>query len=332
MNWQELLEDALGMELDLDAPIANQPADYVPSITSAGHVTEYSVVDGDCIEAGEALIARGFNPVVLNMASDHTPGGGYKGGSGAQEEDLFRRTNLLRVLANSEKWYNPNSPKRPPNKFYPLPDPSTVYSPSAWVMRAPQSKGYAWLERPYKMAFVASAAYRRPSLVEEGTKLSPKMAEGFKDKIRALMWTAARYGHDAVVLSAWGCGAFLNPPSHIAELFRNVLQNEPWLQGRFRNITFAIFDDHNSYREHNTEGNVLPFLRTFLPPDHPDLVAALARPAHPPNPRVKARNQQNGDRQTSKKAKKSAAQQAQASSSQPTFASSQVRVKKTKNA
>lgn len=34
--------------------------------------------------------------------------------------------------------------------------------------------------------------------------------------------TAAHHGHDSVVLGAFGCGAFANPPKHMAEIFLRV--------------------------------------------------------------------------------------------------------------
>jgi len=243
-----------------DAPSSSSGS---ASVDLGPYDTEFLVVDGDCLEATESLIARGMRPVVLNMASDYTPGGGYRGGSGAQEENLFRRTNLLRVLSNEDKWYDPRGKGEvPPNKLYPLPDPSTLYSPSVFVLRSTEEKGYPWLENPYEVAFIASAAYRRPRLENDNIHLLPKFAEGFMRKVRAVLWTAAMYGHDSCVLSAWGCGAFRNPPLHIAQLFKEVLL-EDWIKGRFKNVTFAIFDDHNSRKEHNPEGNVLPFQQVF---------------------------------------------------------------------
>ncbi len=63
-------------------------------------------------------------------------------------------------------------------------------------------------------------------------------------------------GFDGIVLSAFGCGAFRNPPDHIARLFKSVCDE---FTGCFRVIAFAILEDHNSAR--NAEGNVLPFER-----------------------------------------------------------------------
>jgi hypothetical protein len=39
--------------------------------------------------------------------------------------------------------------------------------------------------------------------------------------------SAIAHGHDAVVLGAFGCGAFRNPAAHMAQLFREV--SEPSL-------------------------------------------------------------------------------------------------------
>jgi len=42
------------------------------------------------------------------------------------------------------------------------------------------------------------------------------------------------------VLSAFGCGAYANPPSSIAECFRAVLSEDPFV-GRFNHVVFAIY-------------------------------------------------------------------------------------------
>ena len=57
------------------------------------------------------------------------------------------------------------------------------------------------------------------------------------------------------MLSALGCGAFNNPPGHIAEIFRDILRGEEFA-GQFRHVWFAILDDHNS----PSGGNLQPFM------------------------------------------------------------------------
>lgn len=60
--------------------------------------TLVDVQNTDCLYAGAQLKEQGYNPAVLNMASRRNPGGGVVTGAGAQEETLFRRTNLFRSL------------------------------------------------------------------------------------------------------------------------------------------------------------------------------------------------------------------------------------------
>jgi uncharacterized protein (TIGR02452 family) len=59
-----------------------------------------------------------------------------------------------------------------------------------------------------------------------------------------------------------GCGAFRNPPNHVAEIFHEQLVLGEFA-GVFDRVVFAIFDDHNAHRDHNPDGNVLPFQRMF---------------------------------------------------------------------
>ena len=64
------------------------------------------------------------------------------------------------------------------------------------------------------------------------------------------------------MLSAFGCGAFRNPPKHMAILFKEVF-NENEFRNQFKLVVFALLDDHNSWKEHNPEGNILPFHKEF---------------------------------------------------------------------
>lgn len=57
--------------------------------------TKIIVKNDDSIHCGHQLQQEGYNPVVLNLASRRNPGGGVKNGSRAQEESLFRSTNLF---------------------------------------------------------------------------------------------------------------------------------------------------------------------------------------------------------------------------------------------
>ena len=81
-------------------------------------------------------------------------------------------------------------------------------------------------------------------------------------KIKTMFDLAIANNNDAIVLGAFGCGAYHNPPSEIAKLFKEVIDNDGY-KNKFSKIVFAIIDDKNSYRWHNPEGNLKPFIETF---------------------------------------------------------------------
>lgn len=125
------------------------------------------------------------------------------------------------------------------------------------VFRESEEKGYGFMAEPVPMAFIAVAAYSGPQLIPTGGqsfKLSPKFADKTKQKIRAILGIGLAHGHDSLVLrycyprtrteslmvlllSAFGCGAYGNPPAHMAELFKEMIVE---FDGCFKKITFAI--------------------------------------------------------------------------------------------
>ena len=223
--------------------------------------TMVDVINEDCLVAADYLSFLGYNPVVLNMASAINPGGGVVKGSGAQEENLFRRTDLFRSLFSFARYAGQYRLERHAQQ-YPL-DRSWggIYTPHATVFRGRESDGYPLLPYPHQMSFVAVAAVNRPDTDEEGN-LTPQMVELTKRKMRTILRIALLNGHDALVMGAMGCGAFRNPPAHVARTFHEVIEEEEFA-GKLKRVTFAIIDDHNAHRPHNPEGNFLPFAREF---------------------------------------------------------------------
>lgn len=183
----------------------------------------------------------------------HHAGGGYLSGAGAQEENLFRRTNYVQHLADPDNEFDPER-----KWSYRLPEFSCVYSTNVFIIRAAEAEGYAFLRKPIAMSFVALSAYCSPALTKDKQRLIPQAAENTKRKIRCMLATGLYHDHDSLVLSALGCGAFRNPPRHMAGLFKEVLEEDEFAN-KYKHISFAIIDDHNARRE----GNYQPFKEVF---------------------------------------------------------------------
>ncbi|CAF1452297.1 unnamed protein product, partial [Didymodactylos carnosus] len=190
---------------------------------------------------------------------------------GAQEENIFRRTNYYISLDYSldqnipyiqhkrSKCDSNGKLEGMSNTMYPIDEFGAIYTNGITIFRDTEDKGYELLSEPlYNMSAIALPAYRNPKTTNNHQQLIDKYAVGTRKKIENLFAIAYKNGHDSLVLSALGCGAFHNPLEHIALIFKNVIEQ---YAGFFKEIIFAIIDDHNTKKLTNPEGNYIPFKR-----------------------------------------------------------------------
>ena len=235
-----------------------QTVHHIPTMINE---TIVKVENIDCLLAAEKLLKEGYHPAVLNMASRQNPGGGVQNGAGAQEENLFRRSNLFQSLYQFAPFAS-NFGLHKSKHQYPLDrNFGGIYTPHATVFRGTEQDGYPLLDTPYQMSFIAVAGINRPALASP-ERIAPELVEPVKNKIRTIFRIGLLHGHDSLVLGALGCGAFRNPPSHIARLFHEVMEEKEF-KNKYRLLLFAILDDHNARLKHNPDGNFLPFVREF---------------------------------------------------------------------
>ena len=214
------------------------------SATSSGG-SEVDVVNSDCIDVAHELVREGFHPILLNMANRHKPGGGVLFGANAQEETLFRRSNLCVSLYQYSGPYAKFLSLPKGNGAYPMNrETGGIYSGLVTFFRADSAHDFALVDDPFECAVVSVAAINQPEC-ESPDRLAKWAADASKVKIRSMLRIGLLHGHDAIVLGAWGCGAFGNPPTHMAELFKEVL-SEGEFMGRYRRVRFAIIEDDNS--------------------------------------------------------------------------------------
>jgi len=204
--------------------------------------TSIRVIDDDCVNV--TILAPTMNrktkqrisdthatlpTLLLNMSDNRIAGGLVYAGSGAQEENLFRRSNLETTLTD---------------EFYPLMGPQLVYSPSVTFHRGPESGEYFHLHSiiPYpKLAVVSCPAIPHP--LNDGVSFQNERDEELmKARIELMFKVACVQGHKSIVLSAHGCGAWNGPARRIAELYRDAIHKFKC----FDFVVFAILNGHDS--------------------------------------------------------------------------------------
>lgn len=185
------------------------------------------IINCDTTKAAYDLLSSGpdekYNPLILNFASDKKPGGGCYNGSIAQEESLFYRSLYHLSL---------------PQNMYPLKAFEAVYSPDVVFVRDLEYKIIA----PKYISCLAIPAIRHPKFPDVTNThqlYSDADRETMTAKIEAVFKIAAEHKHDALVLGAFGCGVFRNPPEEVAKIFNQAIKK---YGGHFKKIVFAILD------------------------------------------------------------------------------------------
>jgi len=210
--------------------------------------TQIHVLDMDTVDAAIDLKLKGYNPVLLNMADDRVAGGCVKSGSVAQEENLFRRSNYVNHLKGH---------------FYPMniKQIDLIYSKDVLFFKENEKDLYRYMKTPESLCVIACPALRFPALQESENKEMHFKNESdkilMKQKINMIYKVGYLYGHDTLVLSAHGCGAWGGPTLDIAYLFKEVSIK---YNKCFRHIIFAILQD-KMLEGWNKEGNFVTFAR-----------------------------------------------------------------------
>jgi len=195
--------------------------------------TRISLASETTVAGIDRLSVEGeFSVCVLNFASARSPGGGYLRGGNAQEEALCRATTLYPALAAQAAYYHLN--KGWPTAIY---SDALIYSPNVLLIRDEHG---TLRPDPVPMAVITAPAPNVRALAETGLseKLGSDVAASLALRVERILATACAYGHDSVVLGAWGCGVFGNPPDLVAGLFSDALSGP--FEGCFKRVHFAV--------------------------------------------------------------------------------------------
>lgn len=171
------------------------------------------------------MVKRGLRPLALNFANGVRPGGGFLGGARAQEEVLCRSSALYETLVDDRMYREQRKRPQPDSTDW------AIYSPDVPFFRADDGTA---LQNFWLLSVITCAAPYAPVIGQ------PRSGDLLKKRIHRVLAIARSYGHNALVLGAWGCGAFHNDPHRTAADFRDALAND--FSGAFSDIVFAITD------------------------------------------------------------------------------------------
>lgn len=219
MNLIEVYQDTLDYSKYLLNSVTTKH-DFSEILTNQSpSETNIQVVNSDSVSALTEWCKLG-KTAVLNMASYKRPGGGVINGARAQEECLFRCSNLGHVISTD---------------FYPLQDNELLWTKDAVFFK---DVNYAYM-KDVNVDVITIAAINLNGL---GKFQITNYEELTKDKIRLMLSMAIKNNIDNIILGAWGCGVFGNEPDKMAKMFKDVLEEGY----KFNNVIFAIINDHNS--------------------------------------------------------------------------------------
>lgn len=200
-------------------------------------------VELDSYAAAELLLRFGWSqPAVLNMANEWNCGGAWCEKLGSQEEDLFRSSTLPLSLWPRRREQDNRLPEfeealpRADSSIYGFSEAGAVYSPYVLVCRC--RDGSALLDNAQFVVSVVSSAAQ--DLRSGRPWFQPFDETLTMEKMRSTLWVAAQFGHEVLVLGAFGCGAFKNDPVRMAALYDRLLGPGGEFEGRFRVVLFAV--------------------------------------------------------------------------------------------
>jgi len=198
--------------------------------------TQFEVTNETTLAAAHRLVVdENLSSVVaLNFASARNPGGGFLGGSQAQEESLARSSGMYPCINQMSEMYEYNRQHK--SLLY---SEHMIYSPDVPVFRDDAGR---LLERPYPLSIITSPAVNAGAVRKNQPEYISQIEPTMLNRIQKVLLLAFANGHQTLILGAWGCGVFGNEPEIIAKLFASHLYEGGQFHKRFKRIIFAVLD------------------------------------------------------------------------------------------
>jgi len=204
---------------------------YNPSFNL--HTTTYSHVEKDTFAAAVDILDAdpAAKVMVVNFANNYGAGGGYANGCSAQEEDLFRCSDLPKTLGQSPALY-------PINELFTAGSPTSqvraIFTPQCRILRRRSDYAFYTEEqyRKYKVSVCSIAAFNCADPADAQAFLNATTCvfspDGYMDtqkRINMMFQMAAEENVDTLIVGAFGGGVFKSPPASIITMFNDAMWN-----------------------------------------------------------------------------------------------------------
>lgn len=236
--YRNVLGETISIKEQTDFAVENsqifRPEDFPNELNLSKNFdsTKIEVTDETTLEAAKRIAQIDENAFVLNFASAKNPGGGFLGGSQAQEESLARSSALYACLTANFAMYEYN--RRNSTAFY---SDYMIYSPNVPVFRNDDG---SLLTEFYTATFLTAPAVNAGVIKHKNADKIELIETVNRTRARKFLWLANQKQHKTLILGAWGCGVFQNDPQQIAKMFADLLENE--FANCFEQIMMAIYD------------------------------------------------------------------------------------------
>lgn len=240
----QIAEDTL-RRLDRTEPWVTAAKTYLPADIGRVHLpalpqdaadTVVTVVLQTTLEASAAFARAGHSPCTLNFASARRPGGGFKKGANAQEENLCRSSGLYLTIKDSPMYQMCRKVAGNNQGLY---FDTVIYSPGVPVLKDDQGALLVG-ERAFTSSFLTCPAVNAKVARTHGVS-EARINQEMESRISALLSVAAAHGEQHIVLGAFGCGVFGGNIRIVSQTFARLIRGD--FARRFSCVTFAVVED-----------------------------------------------------------------------------------------
>ena len=190
---------------------------------------------------------KDYKTCVHNFASAISPGGGVVEGSSAQEECLCRCSTLYFNLNTVDMWADFYCPHRIAKD--PVHNDDCLYTPGVVVIKTDTESPELMPSKDWydvnvitcaapNLRLMPSNKMNRGDGVERVKMLDEELLALHEKRLTRILDIALAEGNEAVILGAFGCGAFENNPEIVAQASKKVIEK---YMNAFKVIEFAVY-------------------------------------------------------------------------------------------